>query len=167
MCTRTTGFKENVRTPRRTPPELRSSLRAPHRRARHARYTAATIAAKTTHESKVISLFIYNCRSAISVCRCCHSLARSLTNLKECMLECAYSDEICARKPARVPGCPPRAAPPLAHQRRKTCMPQCAHYVPPGSWQWRGACVYISYQCKGTFRNLRENLSAMAFVQDL
>ena len=104
MCTRTTGFKENVRTPRRTPPELRSSLRAPHRRARHARYTAATIAAKTTHESKVISLFIYNCRSAISVCRCCHSLARSLTNLKECMLECAYSDEICARKPAGRPG---------------------------------------------------------------
>ena len=68
------------------------------------------------------------------------------------MLECAYSDEICARKPARPPGRPPpppRAAPPLAHQRRKTCMPQCAHHVPldPGN----GACVYMQCNVKGHF----------------
>ena len=66
---------------------------------------------------------------------------------------------------------PPARATAAAAARRAAASPpekenlQCAHYVPldPGN----GACVYISYQCKGTFRNLRENLSAMAFIQDL
>ena len=49
------------------------------------------------------------------------------------------------------PGRPPRAAPPLVHQRRKTCMPQCAHYVPldPGNG---AALVYIYHtNAKGHF----------------
>jgi hypothetical protein len=46
---------------------------------------------------------------------------------------------------------PPGRPPPLVHQRRKTCMPQCAHYVPldPGNG---AALVYIYHtNAKGHF----------------
>ena len=59
------------------------------------------------------------------------------------MLECAYSDEICARKPARAPAARRTARRAAASPPKKEDLhaPVCT-LCTPGSWQWR-LCKYI------------------------